>query len=61
MYLHASHVCLVPAKAKSVAFPGTGVINGGELLCEFWELNPGPLQEQQMLLTIEYLQPLKRS
>lgn len=32
---------------------GTGVINGYELLCGHWELNPDSLQEQQVLLTTE--------
>jgi hypothetical protein len=31
----------------------TGVEDGCELSCGCWELNQGPLQEQQMLLTTE--------
>jgi len=30
--------------------PGTGVTDGCEPPCGFWELNPSPLQEQQVLL-----------
>lgn len=33
--------------------PGTQVIDSCEVTCGFWELNPGPLQEQLMILTTE--------
>lgn len=36
----------------STRFPGTGVTGSCELLCECWELNPGPVEEQPVLLTI---------
>ena len=40
--------------------PGTGVIDGQELLCQRRELNSDPLQEHSVLLTAEpSLQPLK--
>jgi hypothetical protein len=32
---------------------GTGVIDGCELSCGCWELNPGPLKEQSVFLTAE--------
>jgi hypothetical protein len=32
---------------------GTGVTDGGNLLCGCWESNLGLLEEQPMLLTIE--------
>ena len=32
---------------------GTGVTDSCELSCECWELNPGPPEEQPVLLTIE--------
>jgi hypothetical protein len=32
---------------------GTGVTDGCELSCEFWESNLGPLEEQPVLLTLE--------
>ena len=39
--------------------PGTGVTDRCELSCGCWELNPGPLEEQSMLLTTEpSLQPI---
>jgi hypothetical protein len=31
--------------------PGTGVTEGCELPCGYWELNSGPLEEQPVLLT----------
>ena len=44
---------------KGVGSPGTRVTNSCELPCGCWELNPGPLQEQQVFLTTEpSLQPL---
>ena len=42
-----------------VSDPGTGVTSTCELPCGCWELNPGPLEEQPVLLTAEpSLQPL---
>jgi hypothetical protein len=38
---------------EGVRFPWTGVTDGCELPCGCWESNPGPLQEQPMLLTTE--------
>ena len=38
--------------------PGTGVMNGCEPPCGCWELDPDPLEEQTMLLSIDpSLQP----
>jgi hypothetical protein len=43
-----------------VAFPGTEVTDNCELSHGCWELNPGPLEEQPVLLTAEpSLQPLE--
>ena len=40
--------------------PGTGVTDSCELPYGCWELNPGPLEEQSVLLTAEpFLQPQK--
>lgn len=33
--------------------PRTGVIDGHEPPCGSWELNPGPWQAQQVLVTVE--------
>lgn len=42
----------------SIGTPDTGVTNGGEGPCECQELKMGPLQEQEVSLTIELpLQP----
>jgi hypothetical protein len=37
--------------------PGNGVLGGFEPLCQCWELNLGPLQEQVLLPTEQSLQP----
>jgi hypothetical protein len=43
---------------ESIGPPGTDVKDGCELSCECLELNTGPIQEQQVLLTAESsLQP----
>jgi hypothetical protein len=53
MHAYTSCVCLVPEEAREVIrFPGTGV-KGSELPCGCWELNPGPLLEQRVLLPSE--------
>lgn len=40
---------------------GTGDIDSCDTLCGCWELNKGPPQEQQMLLTAElFLQQINR-
>jgi E3 ubiquitin-protein ligase NEDD4 len=42
------YICL-----RGVKSPGTGVTDSCELPCGFWELNLGPLEKQQVLLTAE--------
>ena len=42
--------------AGGIGFLGTEAIDSCELSCGCWELNPGLLEEQQMLLTIELFQ-----
>ena len=39
--------------AMDVGSPGTGVIDSCEPPCGYGELNPGPLEEQSVLLTAE--------
>lgn len=46
------YVCLVPIKA---AFPRIGVMDVCELPGGCWELNPRPLEEQQVLLQLSHL------
>lgn len=55
----APFACLVPAEARGVVqVSWTGVTGSCELLCRCWELNTGPLEEQQVFLIIELsLQP----
>jgi hypothetical protein len=46
MYIYAPHVSMVPTESRSVLdSPRTGVKDSCELLCGFWELNPGPLEK----------------
>ena len=54
------YVCAVPSEAtRGLLVPVTGVINGCELSYRCQESNPGPLEEQTVLLTAELaLQPL---
>lgn len=47
VYVCVSYRCLVPWGLRS---PTTGVTDGCDLPCGWWELNPGPFQEQQALL-----------
>jgi hypothetical protein len=45
--------CLHAYLCESAGSFGTGVIDSCELPCGCWEVNPGPLEEQPMLLTDE--------
>ena len=47
--------CLNSCLSEGVRSPETGVINSCELPRECWELNPGPLEEQPVLLASEPL------
>ena len=51
----APHVCLVLAEVRKS--PGAGVRGGCEPPCGYWELNPGPLQEQVLFITEPSFQP----
>ena len=52
-------LCLHTCLCEGVRSPGTGVTDRCEVPCGCWELNPGSLQEQPVLLTAEpSLQPL---
>ena len=47
--------------AMGVKYPGTGITESCELPCGCWELNPGLLEEQSVLLTPEpSLQPTRK-
>ena len=43
--------CLDVCLCEGVESLGTGVTKSCELLCGYWKLNSGPLEEQPMLLT----------
>jgi len=47
------HVCAsCPQRPeKGIGYPGTGVIEGCEPPCDYWELNSGPLGDQPGPLT----------
>lgn len=51
MYVCVSCICLVPVGVrKGVIFLGTGVMKNCKLPCGAWESNPGPLNQQPLLL-----------
>ena len=51
-------MCSAPGGQKrAIGSPETGVIDGCEPPSWCWKLNPGPLEEQPMLLTTEFSPP----
>lgn len=58
MHICVPSVCLVPVEVRRGYWipPGTGLMDGWEPF-EYWELNPGPLREQGVLLTPEAFRP----
>ena len=58
MYVCALQVCNPHSGQKRASDPQYRITDGCELPCGCWELNPGPLEEQLVILTIEQsLQP----
>ena len=56
MYVCMSCVCLAFEEARrGVRSPGTGITDSCELPCGCWQLNAGPLQEQQVLKPLSNL------
>ena len=53
MYVHHGCAWCSWGPGKEIRFPGPGDRGGCELPCRSWELNPGLLREQQVLLTAE--------
>jgi hypothetical protein len=53
MYVH--HMCARSPKRpeEDIRSPGAEVLDSCELPHQEWEQNPGPLQEQKLLLTTE--------
>jgi hypothetical protein len=57
MYVCVCSICIYACMTEEdVRFHS--IVDGCELLCSCWELNPGPLEEHPVLLTAELsLQP----
>ena len=53
LILCALLLCLHSCLCEDVRSPGTAVTDSCELLCWCWALNPGPLEEEPVLLTAE--------
>jgi hypothetical protein len=56
MYFCSPYACLVFMDSRRTGdrrFPETRVMDGCESVHGCWELNSGPLEEQQVLLTTE--------
>lgn len=49
------HGCLVTKETRSIRIPGNDIMDCGEPPCGYWEPNPGPPQEQNVLLTLSHL------
>ena len=59
MYVHRMHAWCLWKKEEAIKATRTGDTDGCEPPCGCWEMNLGPLQEPQVLLTAEpFLQPL---
>lgn len=56
MYVHHVHAWDMQTSEKGVLTPGTGVLDGSELLSVCWELNSRRLQEQVPLTSEPSLQ-----
>ena len=53
MHVRAPYTCLMPMEARKGHKTGTGVTNGYEPSSGCQKSNPGPLEEQPVLLTAE--------
>ena len=54
MHAYGPRAYLVPVKVRrGHQIPGTGVTDGGGLPCGCLEWNPGPWEEQQVLLAVK--------
>lgn len=51
IFVHQVHAFGCPE--EGTAAPGPGIKSGCDLSCGCWEVKPGPLEEQQILLTPE--------
>jgi hypothetical protein len=61
VFVNLVSVWCLQKSAGGIGPPGIGVTSGPELSCQRWELNLGPLEEWQVLLTVteQPLQPLR--
>ena len=62
VYLYDGVRCWIPLGLDltmlDAGFPWTGLRDDCEMPCEYWELNRGPIEKQQILLIVEpSLQP----
>lgn len=53
MSVHHEHAVPLTAR-RGHLIPRTGIIDGYETPWECWELNPGPLEEPPVLLSLGY-------
>ena len=53
VYLHYMYASCLKSSEEGIAPPWTKVTDGCIATCECWQWNPGPQQEQQVLLTTE--------
>ena len=51
MFVHHLHAWCVYRPERGNWIPGTGVLDDCETPCGYWELNPGSLEQQPVLLT----------
>lgn len=50
MYIYSLHGCLIPKDTREDAETPGLESDGWEAACEYWEPNPRPITEQQILL-----------
>ena len=55
MYAQCVHAWYPWRSEEGIESPGTEATDGFEASCGFWESNRGPLQEPQLLLTVEVI------
>lgn len=57
IYVHRAHAWCQWSSEEDGGFPGPRDIYGCGPLCGCWELNPGPLQDQQVLFKFRAISP----
>jgi hypothetical protein len=51
MSVYYMHAWCLQRSGEGIRSPGTGVVDGYELLCRCWKSNPGPLEKYPVLIT----------